>query len=229
MIRINLSPEAISNFDPRHVAAEIALGAAVVAVFFFAPGLYAASLTEESDLLRQETAQKQVALGQLKADNMKINEFKLAISDLKARTNKIKNLNRGRKQPVFALDQLQQQHPDQLWLESIKLAEKKIEINGVSAEPELIADYVARIRALNNSGTEAQTDIESFVPPFNDFLPQIDEIEAEEAAVKELNKETVLPLSFSDITIVSSDLDTVGGSDVYRFLIEFGVNLPEGI
>lgn len=227
MIRINLSPEAIAQYNTKETLVEIGVAAAIIFVAYAGPGVYAGLLNSEAEALNNETSQKSLALEELRADSEKINQFKVSISNLKVRTDRIRNLNRGRKQPVFALDRLQQQHPDRLWLESLALKDSEISLTGVASEPEIITDYVTRIRKLNESDIKTETDVEEFTPPFVKYL-EGNLGKDEELAGDKLSKETVLPLEVSDVKLLNSDYRNLNNSiEVYQFRVTFKINMPE--
>lgn len=226
MIRINLSPEAISQYNTRETVIELVVAVAIIFAAYAGPGFYAGVLNSETEAINNKTNQKSTALAQLRSDSERINQFKASISDYKARTARIRNLNRGRKQPVFALDRLQQQHPDRLWLESLALKDSQISLTGVASEPEIITDYVTRIRKLNESDVKSESDVEEFMPPFAKYLEENLEKDNEHSGDK-LSKETVLPLSVSDVKLLNSDYKKLSNSiDVYRFRVSFKINMP---
>ena len=226
MIRINLCSDPTLQVDKREFTIEMVCAACAIALAYFGPGFYAETIRSKANGILAETAQKEAAIEKLKTDNKTINQFKIAISDLKERTEKVRNLSLGRKQPVLILDKIQQQHPDRLWLEKIELENGLISLAGVAAETELISVYALRIKGLNSETDTAAIDIETFVPPFSDFL---------EKNMSRANPEhekllqSTLPIMLSELNIISSDLITIQDTPLYRFLINFRVKLPEGI
>ena len=226
MIRINLIPEHVPATSPKTFITETATIAAILAAAYYAPSVYASKLRSEADAISQETAQKQAAVQSLKVEGQTITTFKQTISDLKGRSSRIKNLTIGRKQPVFILDSLQQQHPERLWLDKISLESGQMKITGYSSEPELISEYATRIRSLNDASKKPEVDIETFIPPFHKYLKgQTEDKKADEAQ----KPDSIVPLVFNDIAINKSELAQVNNNDVYQFEIQTQVSLPGGL
>jgi Tfp pilus assembly protein PilN len=226
MIRINLIPEHVPSTSPKTFITETATIAAILAAAYHAPSLYAGKLRTEADAITQETSQKQAAVQSLKVEGQTISTFKQTISDMKGRSTRIKNLTIGRKQPVYILDSLQQQHPERLWLDRISLEAGQMKITGYSSEPELISEYATRIRSLNDASKKPDVDIETFIPPFHKYLKgQTEEKKAEEAQ----KPDSIVPLVFNDIAIKKSELAQVNNNDVYQFEIQTQVSLPGGL
>lgn len=226
MIRINLIPEHVPATSTKTFVTEIATIAAILLAAKYAPSIYAQKLQAEAESMNQETAQKQAGVQSLKVESQTITTFKKTISDLKGRSTRIKNLTTGRKQPVYLLDNLQQQHPERLWLERISLASGQMKITGYSEEPELISEYATRIRSLNDSAKKPEFDIETFIPPFEKYFKK----ESEQKTEAEIPKpDSIVPLLFSGIAIKKSELARVGNNDVYQFEIQTQVNMPGGL
>jgi Tfp pilus assembly protein PilN len=226
MIRINLIPEHVPATSSKTFLTETATIAAILAAAYYAPSLYADRLRSEAEAISQETAQKQAAVQNLKVEGQTIATFKKTIGDLKGRSSRIKNLTIGRKQPVFLLDSLQQQHPERLWLDRISLEAGQMKITGYSSEPELISEYATRIRSLNDTSKKPEVDIETFIPPFHKYLKgQTEDKTADEAQ----KPDSIMPLVFNDITINKSELAQVSNNDVYQFEIQTQVSLPGGL
>lgn len=222
MIRINLIPEPVALTNRRVVITELAVFGAIIAIAYLAPGLYAESLISEANSISNETAQKQSQIEQLKVDGNTINEYKATTSDLQNRSNKIRSLTIGRKQPVYLLDKLQQQHPERLWLKTIRLDGNQLTITGYAAETYLISDYAARLKSLNENNAESAIDVESFTPPFAQHLNYFSE---GETIAKASAYESTVPLKLSDLIIKNFSLDQ---ESAYKFEIVAQVTMPGG-
>jgi Tfp pilus assembly protein PilN len=226
MIRINLSPEAITQINSRETIIELAVASVVLFLAYMGPGFYAGFLVREAEAINSQTNQNRLALEQLRTDSERINQLKVAISNLKARTELIRNLNKGRKQPVFALDKIQQQHPDRMWLESLSLTNSEISLSGIASEPEIITDYVSRIKKLNESELNTGADIENFQPPFAKYLEGRTG-KADPITEDNLSKEAVMPLVVSDVKLLGSEFSPINNSiDAYKFQLSFRINMP---
>lgn len=226
MIRINLSPGELSFRQPMKVTTEIASAVIIILMAVYAPGLYAERLREDSYKLQEEIASKQQSLRSMRTTSQDINRLKSTIADIKYRANKIKDLTKGRKQSVFALDKLQQQHPERLWLESVSIKGEMITVTGISSETKLISEYATRIKNLNENIEGSDDDIENFIPPFSKYI----EGEQHPEKVNEIRqKESVLPLKISDVLIQRTDLTQINNVNVYRFAISMNIDLPDDI
>jgi hypothetical protein len=226
MIRINLIPEPVPAASTRVALTEIGTFAAIIMIANFAPGIYASRINDQTNMLTAETVQKQSAIEQLKTDGEVTNQFKGTISDLKFRSQKIRNLTIGRKQPVYMLDKLQQQHPDRLWLKNITLTLGELRITGFAAETELISDYAARIKALSENQTASAIDIETFTPPFADYFNTDKSEKPEEISA---SAESTIPLNFSELIIKRFSLSEYESIEAYDFEILVRVKMPEGV
>jgi hypothetical protein len=225
MIRINLIPEPVPATNSRIVLTELAVLAAAIAIGYYAPNFYASSIQDDASAIAQETQQKRDSIANLKRQGDEINQFKATISDLKSRSDRIRNLTEGRKQPVYLLDKLQQQHPDSLWLKSIKLDSGQLQINGYTTDTELISDYAARIKSINENAQASTIDLENFVPPFAKYLKHGPE-DAEQTTVE---TKATLPLNLSNLMIKKFSLSTVGITPAYEFELLVQVTMPGGI
>jgi hypothetical protein len=218
MIRINVALE-IKYRSSNIVLVRAALIAGVVAaVGYYCPIYFAELKDTEAQAIRASVEEKKAQLEKLKLDVKEVNNLQKRLGELKSRAARIRGLSAMRKQPVFFLDTLQQQHLERMWIANIAVADNAVTMKAYALDHAVIAEYVRRLKLLGMGADGADAgDLKDFVPP---FMRAGGDLKTEVAQI-----ETIAPIKLSDVKLIKSVSETQDNTLVQSFQLTFNTNL----
>ncbi|MBN96044.1 MAG: hypothetical protein CL928_18545 [Deltaproteobacteria bacterium] len=144
MIRINLLPVRAARKKEavqRHLLLFIAGLAAILLV-----GIVGyQSKKGDLDILQARNARLQREIDDLKKIIGEVDEYKVQQEQLEQKLKVIRELKAKKTGPVHMLDELALRIPEKLWLTYLEQVEKKISLEGVSINNEVIATFMSRL------------------------------------------------------------------------------------
>jgi type IV pilus assembly protein PilN len=174
MIRINLFPEHHAKkgkgADPR---IELGIGAAVLVVATGACMFYSGLLDDEIARKQGEKQEKTKQLAALKEKAKLVEDFEQKKKALEEKNRIIEQLEKSRGGPVRVLDYISQSLESQkLWLVSLNVKDKDIEIDGKALANDDVVNFVSQLRRTDyfsairltevNSGVEGKFNVYQF-------------------------------------------------------------------
>jgi type IV pilus assembly protein PilN len=156
MMEINLLPhrEARRAADLRESIALLLLGLVVVLA-----GIFFTHQSVKSDLASTEAsvAQLEADIERYKPQQALVEGFKKQKKQLQDKLDIIASLEQARSGPVRVLDELSNNVPERLWLTAISTKGKGIQLEGMSLDTGVVADF---LRGLNASPFFSNVDLD---------------------------------------------------------------------
>jgi Tfp pilus assembly protein PilN len=216
MITIDLRPDIQSKPNYRlliQVGIVLILGCGLS---YSLPIVYEKKIIGQAQIIEAENSRKKQEIVRLKEELKTVEILKAKLAEINQRTRDIKILGEGRKEPVVLLDQLQRQHLERMWIEAIKLEEKKVQLLGWAVDHGVVAEYARRLRQVNQELELERIDLDTFDPRLA-LMPhafmQAEDPDAEEEENKEkadesseLNTE-ILEDEGEDTTLAATESD----------------------
>lgn len=143
MIRVNLLPRtarAAAGPDRQTVIAGL-IGVLVLAGMLF----HWWSLSSQSRSLQSQITSMQAEIKQLEAVAQKVEQFKADKKQLEERLNVIRTLLASQTVPVHLLQALNDELPDEIWINSVSKIGTKLVIRGYSFTDFGIANFMTRL------------------------------------------------------------------------------------
>lgn len=217
MIRINVAAKIEYKSNQKELIRPLAVLAVFAACGWFGPAYYADLKNAEAQGIRSKIEEKTSQLEKLKVDMAEVRKLQARLGELKSRAAKIRSLSAGRKQPVFFLDTLQQQHLERMWLSEVTSDGTSVSLKGFALDHAVIAEYLRRLKLLGGGQYGDASDLKEFVPPFL----------REEGTGREdaTSAGAVAPLKLTDVKIVKSTSQTQEETLVQQFSITFNANV----
>lgn len=149
MIRINLlhgtRPRKVSGQLDVRVEAGVAV--ALLVVVFGGCWYYSDSLSTQIEAKQLETAGQTTQIQVLKKEVKKVEDFEKKKKQLEAKSQIIDKLEQDRVGPVKVLDTISKSlDPLKLWLTSLKVKGKKVEVNGRALTNDDVVGFVNNLR-----------------------------------------------------------------------------------
>ena len=146
MIQINLLPvrEARRKADAQQQLL-ITLGtiaATIVAAFMFHQ-VYKLDINDS----RRRVREAQERLEQFKPQQAQVEEYKKKKSEIERKLEVIARLKRSRSGPVRILDELAKYTPERVWLTKLETSGGSIEVEGMSGDNHLVAEFLTALSA----------------------------------------------------------------------------------
>ncbi|CAG0988746.1 hypothetical protein MYXO_02274 [Myxococcaceae bacterium] len=157
MIRINLLPvrEARRRADMQQQLAWLGLVAGVsIGTCILLQGWTMASIS--SGQSRVATLNEQIS--QFQTQLQQVEDFKRKATEIEKKLEVIRRLDLSRTGPVRLLDEIATRAPQKLWLSDLVVEGNKVELEGMSLDTELIAEFLTR---LNDSPYLDNVELES--------------------------------------------------------------------
>lgn len=217
MIRINVASKIEYKSNQIEVLRPLVLLLVFCGLGYYLPIYYADLKNAEAEGIRAKINEKTSQLEKLKVDVEEVQKLQARLGELKTRAAKIRSLSAGRKQPVFFLDTLQQQHLERMWLSEVAYDGELVSVRGLALDHAVIAEYLRRLKLLGGGQDGSGSDLKEFVPPFLREEPTARE-EATGAAA-------VAPLRLSDVKIVKSTAQSQQETLIQQFSITLNANL----
>ena len=225
MIRINLSLEVKSQ----SAASKALIALLILAVFagaaFLIPEYYAGLVEEEAEEIRLKTSQVRAKIKELRISFDEIKKLEQEKRAADRRMRRVRQLNSSRKQPVYFLDSLQQQHLEGLmWLIELDLSHDQnvskshVKVKGFATDHSIVSEYVRRLKNINGENTITDQVVEEYTPEFIDKVEKTD-IETEIAQVKQIK-----PLKIENVDLKYSQTEEVENVRLRTFSLEMDVN-----
>lgn len=156
MMEINLLPhrEARRAADLKESVMVLVLGLIVLL-----GGIFFTDKSIKSDLMsaKADVAQLEADIERYKPQQKLVDEFKQKRKQLTNKLDIIDSLEKARNGPVLVLDELSTSVPDRLWLTSISTSGNSIELEGLSLDTGVVADF---LRGLNASPFFKNVDLD---------------------------------------------------------------------
>ncbi len=146
MIRINLLPVRTSRRRETALrqillaAAGAVLVVAGCAYFYFEIDSEIDKLASENQRIEQEITKLKEVIGQ-------VEEFEEKKAELQKKLDVIRTLKANKTGPVHMLDEIASNIPDKCWLTSLSEVDRKVELEGVAINNEVIADFISKLEA----------------------------------------------------------------------------------
>ena len=218
MIRINVAPETVIQASSAAILRSLFIAVVCLVVCYYLPQYYAETVSTGAAEFQQKTTDKKNQLARLKLDVSKAKSLQEKLAELKARASQIRALSNGRKQPVFILDKLQQNHLERMWFEGLKMQKGRVSISGIALDHTIISEYVRRLKNMDADDELELSNIREFVPPFmkekSDKIETVDEVR------------NVMPLRLTAVHLKKSTAEVVDGVTLQKFEAEFETGLP---
>ena len=145
MIRINLLPfrSARKKENVRRQISIFTLSLVLLVVILFG---YHLLLAKRVAAKAQEVADAKAELAHLEKKLSEINEIKKMLESIRRKTAVIKNLELSRQASVRMLDAMTQLVvEDQMYLTHLKISENLVEVAGIAADNQTIAEFMTRL------------------------------------------------------------------------------------
>lgn len=146
MIRINLLPvrEARRKADLRQQM--LMIGASAVASLVLAAGAQQ-FVRSQISATNERIEQLNTQLAQFKPQQEKVDAYKAKKADIEQKLQVIERLEKSRSGPVHILDELASRTPERVWLTTMKASDGRIELEGMSLDNELVAQFLTDLNA----------------------------------------------------------------------------------
>lgn len=227
MIRINLNSDLKAPVDIRALYVGLTLLAIVYAICLGIPFFVSLIVDARTELLNLQYTEKSQEIKKLQVDLSQIENLKKSTKTLQSRLETIRNLSKGRKQVVLLLDLLQQQHLDKMWIRDLTLSRDsnaqsaskgpKIAISGTALDHLIVAEYVKRLKSVDDSSQQTTSEFRFSEPKF--------EQPSDSKSATRVTDE-IIPMKFKDVTLISSESTQVGKYTAQNFALEFEPTLP---
>ena len=151
MIKINLLSEGRTAARAPQAAVTtgkinnmIFLGCLALAViYFFGMWWHVASVKRDWD---EKNRRAQAEVDRLKSIIDEVNGYEKKKASLEAKINLINGLKRNQHGPVRLMDEVSKALPDLVWLNSMNLIGKTIQINGKAMTPNAVANFIENLK-----------------------------------------------------------------------------------
>lgn len=146
MIRINLLPvrEARRKADLRQQMMMIGVSAAASLVLAVGAQQFVRSQIASTN---RRIEQLNVQLAQFKPQQEQVDAYKAKKADIEQKLQVIERLEKSRSGPVHILDELASHTPERVWLTTMKANDGRIELEGMSLDNELVAQFLTDLNA----------------------------------------------------------------------------------
>ncbi len=147
MIRINLLPVRAAR-KKESIRQQISVVVLVLVLVFSIMAFMQISLERSVDALQEELARVQSEIDKYQRLMVEVNKYKKQKKMIESKIAVIEKLEKNRQGPLLILDKMSRLIPESAWLESIQEKRGLVEIKGIAADEQTIADFM---RSLENS------------------------------------------------------------------------------
>lgn len=166
MIRINVRPAIKVKVNFKNLIRGLILTTISLFIAYLAPYFYAETIRSETAELTKKNDEKKTQLNAMKEDLKRLATLRDQIEERNRRAQEIQNLNKGRKNPVFVLDKIQQIHFDKVWLETLSYNSRLVAISAIAKDPTIVSEYVAKLRYSFLDPSVQVSDFKEYEPSF---------------------------------------------------------------
>ncbi len=216
MIRINVAPEIEIQYNRSDILKPILVLFVFVGLGYYIPIYLSEGLAAKALEFNAMTSEKKEKLKQLRLDVDKIRVLKQKQVDLESRGRQVRDLSEGRKQPIYFLDKLQQEHHERLWLEALSMENKKVTMIGWALDHNIISEYMRRLKSYVGTDSGDAVDLKSFTPEFN-AVPTV-------PVKTKIEISSIFPLAIKNVTLKNSKTEALESVELQKFTIEFEPN-----
>lgn len=146
MIRINLLPVRAEK-KKESIRRQLSIGFLIIILAISIMAYLQVSLSKKVDAVRQELAQVQEEIRKYQKLMEEVRSFKTRKEILEKKIEVIKELERKRGGPLTLLEDLSTLIPPTAWLEGLVEKDGSVEIRGIAADNETIAEFMRRLEA----------------------------------------------------------------------------------
>ena len=116
---------------------------ALAVVYFFGMWWHVAAVKRDWD---EKNRRAQAEVDRLKSIIDEVNGYEKKKASLEAKINLINDLKRNQHGPVRLMDEVSKALPDLVWLNSMNLIGKTIQINGKAMTPNAVANFIENLK-----------------------------------------------------------------------------------
>ncbi len=146
MIRINLLPVRAEK-KKESIRQQLSIGFLIIILALSVMAYLQISLSKRVDAVRQELTRVQEEISRYRKLMREVKAFKAKKEMLKKKIEIINELERKRGGPLMLLEDMSDLIPPTAWLESLVERDGVVEIKGIAADNETIAEFMRRLEA----------------------------------------------------------------------------------
>ena len=146
MIRINLLPVRAEK-KKESIRQQISIGILIIILALSVMAYLQISLSREVEAVREELARTESEINKYRRLMKEVREFRKKKKVLERKIAIIEELERLKEGPLLLLDELSRIIPESAWLENLKQRDGNIEVKGIAADNETIAEFMRRLEA----------------------------------------------------------------------------------